>query len=218
MSKDYNHETGYERLLKDFERYQKETPRGVTLVKGTNSISLQFKIGDRPRSKYGCNCSFTLDGMADALKKARKVAEALKSFTSEVEFWEWYNQEIKEEGRIENDLLTFSEAIAKVENDFWNRASRTKRKRDRENPSDNRSYNRTYGHFFKLLPRDKAVNLPDILTAIATKKRGTRQYSYIVGAMKKLARVCKRESILAALEDIDTSQTEYQELQSVKLE
>ena len=48
--------------------------------------------------------------------------------------------------------------------------------------------------------------------------KSTRQYGYIVGAMRKLVRMCKRTDILEELEDIDTEQTEYQELQSVELE
>jgi hypothetical protein len=218
VSKDYNYEIGYPTLLEDFKRHQKETPKGVSMTRKGQIISLQFKVGKKPRSQYGCNCSFTLDGMVDALKKAKKVAEALKAFTSEVEFWEWYNKEIKEEGKIENDLITFAEAIKRVEDDFWSRPSRTRRKRDKNNPSDMRSYNRTYGHFFRLLPKDKTVNLADIMSTINTKKRGTRQYGYIVGAMRKLARLCKREDILKGLESIDAEQTEFQELQTVELE
>ncbi len=87
----------------------------ISLARDRNSILLQFKIGDKPRSKYGCNCSFTLDGMVSALSKAQKVSEALKQFTSESEFWEWYNREIKEVDKIENDLLTFSQAITQCQ-------------------------------------------------------------------------------------------------------
>ncbi len=50
--------------------------------------------------------------MVSALNKATKVSKALKQFTSESEFWEWYEREIKEVNKIENDLLTFREAIA----------------------------------------------------------------------------------------------------------
>ncbi|WP_041619180.1 hypothetical protein [Stanieria cyanosphaera] len=170
MSKDCDYEVGFEALLKDFKRYQKDSPKGISLIRKGQTISLQFKIGKKPRSQYGCNCSFTLDGMVEALSKANKVAEALRLFASEVEFWQWYDKEIKEVGKIENDLLTFKDAIARVENDFWNRPSRTRRRRDKNNPSDIRSYNRTYGHFFKLLPQDKIVNLTDIMSAIDTKK------------------------------------------------
>ena len=107
----YNHEIGYESLLSDFKRYQKQSPKGVSLRRNRNTINLKFKIGDKSRRDYGCNCTFTLDGMVSALSKAHKVGEALKTFTSESEFWEWYDREIKEVGKVENDLLTFRDAI-----------------------------------------------------------------------------------------------------------
>ncbi|NJR47495.1 MAG: hypothetical protein HC775_18115, partial [Hyellaceae cyanobacterium CSU_1_1] len=114
MSKDYNHEIGYETLLKDWEVYKKQTPRGVTLVKGGGSIYLQFKTPNKPRSKYQCNCTFSIDGMIDAVRKASRVAEALKNLESEVNFWDWYDKEIKQDSQLKDDRLTFGEAIAKV--------------------------------------------------------------------------------------------------------
>jgi hypothetical protein len=217
VSKDYNHEIGYESLLKDFERYRKQSPRGVSLAKKDKTIVLQFKIGNKSRSQYGCNCSFTLDGMVDALSKARKVAEALKTFTSEVEFWQWYDKEIKGIGQIKNDVLTFGEAIAKVEQDFWNRLSRTRRKRDKNNPSDQSSWNDTYGSFYKLLPVEKKINFKDMLAVVMSKREGTRVKRYAVSAMKVLARKSKREDILSELKEIDVTQTEFLELQTVEL-
>ncbi len=129
MGKNYNHEIGYESLLADFKRYQKQSPRGIGLTRKSNAIALQFKVGKGNRKQYGCNCTFTLDGMVSALSKANKVSEALKTFTSESEFWEWYNKEIKEVGKVENDLLTFKDAIAVVEADFWKRKDRRGNKR-----------------------------------------------------------------------------------------
>jgi hypothetical protein len=142
---------GYLSLVDDFERYQKQAPKGVNLRRNRNTINLKFKIGDKQRKDYGCNCSFTLDGMVSALSKAHKVAEALKSFTRETEFWEWYDREIKDIGKIENDLLTFREAIAVVENDFWRRKDRRGNKRVKGHPSYERSWNRTYNEYYKHL-------------------------------------------------------------------
>jgi hypothetical protein len=95
VSKDYTNEIGYEALLFDFKRYQKQTPRGVGMAKKGQNIYLQFKTPNTARKQYSCGCSFTLDGMVDALKKTNKVAEALKSLASETEFWQWYDKEIK---------------------------------------------------------------------------------------------------------------------------
>ena len=46
MSASYNHEVGYEALLKDFERYQKQAPTGVSLKRNRKTINLQFKVGN----------------------------------------------------------------------------------------------------------------------------------------------------------------------------
>jgi hypothetical protein len=86
MSKKYNYEIGYETLLDEFKRYQKQTPKGVSLVQSGKFVKLQFKTTNKTRSKYDCNCTFTLDGIRDAYSKACKVAEALKTIDSETEF------------------------------------------------------------------------------------------------------------------------------------
>jgi integrase len=218
MGTDYNYEIGYETLQKDFKRYQKETPKGVSLQNKRNkTIVLKFKIDGKEKSK-GCNCSFTLDGMVDALKKAHKVAEKLKTCSSIVEFDKWYDETILEKNKIVDDRLTFGEAIKKVEDDFWSRASRTKRARDKSNHSDLSSWHRTYGCFYQQLPQEKIINLADILAVINKQKRGSRNYMYVVSAMKKLTRVVKRQDILDVLGDVSVTQTEKTKLQTVTLE
>lgn len=217
MSKDYTGEIGYESLLSDFGRYQKQTPRGVGMTRKGQNIYLQFKTPNTARKPYACGCTFTLDGMVDALKKSNKVAEALKNLTSEVEFWDWYDKEIKQESQLLDDRLTFGEAIAKVEDNFWSRLSRTKRKRDKANPSDIDSWEVTYGDFYKHLPSEKIVNLADIITAINTREKGRKIYGYAVSAMRKLCEVNKKHAFYDALGDIDTTQTEFLELQSIDL-
>ncbi len=218
MGKNYNHEIGYESLLSDFKRYQKQSPRGVSMRRNGRNVYLKFKIGNTPRKDYACNCSFTLDGMVLALLKAHKVSEALKTFTSESEFWEWYEREIKEVGKIENDLLTFRDAIALIEDDFWNRNDRRKQKRDKNNPSDLSSWNDTYWRFYKHLPLDKSVNPKDIQTTLERWNRGTKSYKSAVSVFKKLARVANKDSIVESLDKIDVTQTEFKELQSATLE
>jgi hypothetical protein len=126
LSKDYDHEFGYETLLSDFKRYNKQTPKGVTLVREGRNIYLQFKTTNKPRSKYKCDCSFTLDGMVEALSKAHKVADKLKESSSETEFWQWYDSTIKQSVNLKDDQLTFQQAIALVYNDFWGRNDRRK--------------------------------------------------------------------------------------------
>ncbi|MCC0179388.1 hypothetical protein I4641_20720 [Waterburya agarophytonicola K14] len=73
MSKDYTYEIGYETLQKDFEVYKKQTPRGVGLAKKKSGIYLQFKTPGKTRAQYACNCTFSIDGMIDAVRKAHRV-------------------------------------------------------------------------------------------------------------------------------------------------
>ena len=218
MSKDYNHEFGYESLLADFRRYKKQSPRGITLVRAKNNIYLQFKTPNKSRSKYGCNCSFTLDGMVSALSKANKVSEALKTFTSESEFWEWYDKEIKEVGKLENDLLTFRDAIAVVEDDFWKRKDRRGNKRIKGHPSHERSWNDTYWRFYKYLPQDKIISLKDVLNTLNQWQQGSKTYKDAMSAYRGSVTKNGRDSIYKELKKINSTQTEFKELQTITLE
>jgi hypothetical protein len=217
VSKDYENEIGYESLLSDFSRYQKQTPRGVGLTRKGQNIYLQFKTPNTARTPYACNCRFSIDGMIDAVRKAYRVVEKLKNLDSEVEFWEWYDNEIKQDSQLVDDRMTFGEAIAKVDKDFWSRLSRTKQKRDRSNPSDQTSWYDTYGLYYKKLPVEKLVNAEDILAVVNDREKGKTSYAYAVSAMKKLCRINKRQKILELLEDLDVTQTEFAELQSIDL-
>ncbi|MDJ0535361.1 MAG: hypothetical protein QNJ70_23220 [Xenococcaceae cyanobacterium MO_207.B15] len=218
MSKNYNHEIGYESLLTDFKRYQKQSPRGVGLTRKNGNIYLQFKIGSTNRKQYSCNCSFTLDGMVSALSKAHKVADALKQFTSESEFWEWYDREIKEVGKIENDLLTFRDAIAVVEDDFWKRKDRRGNKRIKGHPSHERSYRETYGRFYGYLPQHKVINLKDIITTLNRWQQGSKTYKDAMSAYRGLVRKNDYDNIYKELKKIDSKQTEFRECQTITLE
>ena len=95
MSKDYNYEVGYEALRAEWKIQCKRTPRGVTLVKGGNNIYLQFKTPNTTRSKYKCACTFSEDGMHEAVRKANLVKTKLKGLTSEVEFWNGTEKRLK---------------------------------------------------------------------------------------------------------------------------
>jgi hypothetical protein len=116
-----------------------------------------------------------------------------------------------------DDLLTFAEAIAKVEDDFWDRPDRRKRKRDKENPSDLSSWNDTYGRFYRHLPAEHLVNIKDLFTVVSRWKKGTKTYKGVVSAMKKLSTLSKRKDIYEELSNLDTAQTEYKDLQNATL-
>ena len=184
--------------------------------KGKN-IYLQFKTPNTARKPYACGCTFTLDGMVNALSKSNKVAEALKNLTSETDFWNWYDKEIKEESQLVDDQRTFIQAIIEVKRDFWSRPSRTKRKRDKTNPSDQSSWYDTYGRFYKHLPEYKTFNLKDIQAVINKWDKGTKTYKGVVSAMKKLAELSRRKDIHEELSTLDVTQVKYKEMQNATL-
>ena len=192
MSKDYNHEVGYETLRTEWELQKKRTPRGVTLVKGGSNIYLQFKTSNKSRSKYNCNCVFSIDGMHEAVRKSHLVKGKLKSLDNEVEFWNWYKEEIEEAERLIDNRLTIGDAIAKVEADFWDRPDRRRRQRDKNNPSDASSWNDTYGRFYKHLPLNETISFQSIKKTTDKWRKGTKTYKGVVSAMKKLAIISHR--------------------------
>ena len=220
-----NFAIGYERLLELFKDAQTNSPKGVGLKrKGSGSnqrIYLRFKVGNKDRKPYACNCTFSLDGIASASKKANLVAEKLASCTSEIEFWEWYDREIKEISNIKNDILTFGEAIIQIENDFFNGYRLFKKppeKRDRKHPSDNNSWETVYLRYYQYLPQNKQINLKDIQEVLSRWEQGSKSYKDAVSVMKKLARTAKRKDILDDLEDLNSKQTKFRKKQTIGLD
>jgi hypothetical protein len=217
-----NHLIGYERLLALFKSIQKQTPKGVGLKREVRTsatyVALQFKIGDKRTSK-ACNCPFTEIGIIQSLEKAQLVSQALEKFTSEIEFWTWYDEVILESNVVKNDLITFAEAIQLVENNYWSSRNGKRQPRNRSNPSHQSCWNDTYGRYFKLLPLENTVNYSDILTAINSKETGSKMFSMCVRAMKKLTELCNYQSIYQEIQKIKSTQFKFRDdLQSVAIE
>ena len=207
---------GYESLIDDFDKAKEQCPKGISLRRTGKTITYQFQLlGSRRNRASGC--SFTLDGIYEALKKARLLADKLKAVKTKSEFEEWYDKVILEKNTIEDDSITFTEAIAKVENDFWSRPSRTGRKREQNHPSDNSSWKRTYADFYRHLPSSKAVNLKDIQSVIERWDKGTKNYAMAISAMKKLSRLARKKDILEELNTLDTIQVKKGNRQTVEL-
>ncbi len=217
-----NHLIGYERLLVLFKSIQKQTPKGVGLKREVRAsaiyVALQFKLGDKRTSK-ACNCPFTEIGIIKSLEKAQLVSKALEGFTSEIEFWQWYEDVILETNVIKNDLITFREAIELVENNYWSSFNGKRQPRNKSNPSHQTCWYDTYGRFFKLLPLENTVNYTDIMTAINSKEVGTKIFTMGVRAMKKLTEICNYQSITIELQKINSKQFKFKEnLQSISIE
>jgi hypothetical protein len=213
---------GYERILDYFKQAQKECPKGVGLKKDSKAkrsyITLQFKLGDKRVNKT-CGCYLTMQGITDALRKAHLVATALESFSSETQFLSWYDDVILEKNIIKNDLITFGDAIAKVEKEYWDGRTKRRQRRDTNNASHQSSWRETYNDFSKLLPQDTIANLPNIFLATNIKKQGTKSFKGCLCAMKKLAETIGDTNLLGKLKEVDGTQTEFKEdLQTLSVE
>lgn len=213
---------GYERILDYFKQAQKECPKGVGLKKDSKAkgsyITLQFRLGGKRVNKT-CGCYLTMQGITDALNKAQLVAIALESFSSETQFLSWYDDVILRKNIIKNDLMTFGEAITKVEKEYWDGRTKRRQQRDRSNISQQRSWNVVYGHYYRLLPSNTVVNLADILLAVNSKKKGTKCFKNCLCAMRKLAETIQNTDLLGRLKEIDGTQTEFrQDLQSISVD
>ncbi|MEG3844770.1 hypothetical protein [Microcoleus sp. herbarium14] len=205
---------GYERVLDYFKQAQKECPKGVGLKRDRKAsggyITLQFKLGDKRVNKT-CGCYLTMQGITDALRKAHLVASALQSFSSESRFLAWYDDVILDKNVIKNDLITFGEAIAKVEKEYWEGRTKRRQQRDRSSISQQRTWSAVYGDYYKLLPQDTVVNLTDVLSVVNCKKTGTKCFKNCLDAMKKIAETIDSTDLLARLKEIDGTQTEFRE-------
>ncbi|WP_293258692.1 MULTISPECIES: hypothetical protein [unclassified Microcoleus] len=213
---------GYERILDYLKDAQKECPKGVGLKKESRAkgsyVQLQFKLGDK-RVIKSCGCNLTMEGITDALKKAHLVATALESLSSETEFLRWYDDVILEKNVVKNDLVTFGEAIAKVEAGYWDGYTKKRQKRDRDSASAQNTWRHVYGIFYKLLPQDTIVNFTDIMTAVNSKEKGSKSYKSCLSVMKKLAETVGDTRLYEELNKIDGKQTIYRDdLQSVSID
>ena len=213
---------GYERVLDYLKDAQKDCPKGVGLKKDNKAsgsyITIQFKLGDK-RVNKACGCNLTMQGISDSLRKAHLVATALESLKGETEFLRWYDDVILEKNVVRNDLITFGEAIAKVETGYWDGYTKKRQKRDRESISAQTTWYQVYGTFYKLLPPGVTVNLADIVAVINSKEKGSKSYESCLAVMKKLAETVGDTRLYEELSKIDGKQTIYRDdLQSVSVD
>ena len=212
---------GHERIRAYLKECQRASPKGVSLKqikKGDHTyLSFQITVGTK-RIERASGESCTMQGITAASAKAARVAEALKVIQSESEFLVWYEKEILKVHKIKNDLVTFAEVIAKVEDTYWNGIDKKRRLRDRGNISHRATYQSVYGRFYALLPQDKLFNAQDLLDALATKERGTKVFGDCLYALRKLATIAEHSGAIAALAKIKHIQVKFAELQNAELD
>jgi integrase len=213
---------GYQDLLNIFKQAQKDCPKSVRLkrsAKGNKAyISLQIQIGEK-RYERSCSCEFTQVGIIQALDKAHKVSEALTLFTSESDFFAWYEIHILGKSQIKNNLVSFSDGFNQVSDFYWNRTKKTGKQRIKGNPSDETTYHDVYGQYFDLiLNKSKTITLPLMMNAINTKTKGSKTYINCVKAYRKVCELCGLDSIKNELDKLDLTQTIFRKLENISLD
>ena len=105
-----------------FTKKRKECPKGVALkLQDKKYLLWQFVFPDSgKRSSKNCGVDFTEEGIILAVAKAKKVKEALGTFNKASDFWTWYESEILEISKIENDLKSYPQIFLEIENEYFN--------------------------------------------------------------------------------------------------
>ena len=148
---------------------QKSTPKGVSISKQGNRLYLRFKTATKPATaNNGCNESFTRDGCVNALAKALSVSNALGTSTSESEFWEWYEGEVKGVKTLENDIITIGQAVEIVESNYFNGYDKRGRSRNDEKSKTNSKsgYHQTYGAYYSKLNPSLSLTAENLISEI----------------------------------------------------
>ncbi|HEY9864341.1 MAG TPA: hypothetical protein V6D21_09230, partial [Candidatus Obscuribacterales bacterium] len=218
----------YGNLLTCLAERQKECPKGVALkLERKKYLMLQFVYPcSGKRNSKSCGVQFTIPGIYEALDKAWKVSDALKRFQTSSEFWDWYNSEILKENKIVNDLKTYREIFAEIEDKFFNGKHRNtgrQRERDVTKPggiSDNKSFHQTYSVYLeRFTDLDKNPTWEDIKAVWENWEKGTKSFKDFKTVAIAIAELCPDgEKLLKQIRKVDAIQTKFKDKQSIALD
>ncbi|MEA5578792.1 hypothetical protein [Anabaena sp. UHCC 0451] len=212
----------YDDLLKTLQNVSKELPKGISFKKQGTHLYLQFiHPGVNKRLPKPCGVQLTFDGIYEAKRKAFKIKHALDTIQSATEFWDWYNKEILDKNEIKNDITTYKEIFEKLSSKYWNnRNKNTGRKRSRDIPNDVNSFNRHYTIVFNKFPSwDKQPKWEDIKQVLFSFEQGTNSFKDAYTILKQVCNLCpNNETLLEQLADIDATQHEFRDKQSISLD
>lgn len=193
MGKDYQ---GYNDILEYFKYIKSQMPKGISLFKRGNKLYFLFKTQYKKRADHATGENFTTLGLNRCLEKAILIDQQLKNYESEIDFWSWYDETIKGKNKnATNDLITFVNAIDKVESWFFSQNDRRGLERTKE--TDYKSYYRTYDIYFKKLPINERVTYDTIYNTLIQYEsdREQRKYQDCLIAYLKLCEVNQLTSI-----------------------
>ncbi|OCQ97532.1 hypothetical protein BCD67_24735 [Oscillatoriales cyanobacterium USR001] len=199
--------------------------KGVGLKREKNStINLQFvDPATGKRINKACGEKFTERGILAAKDKAIKVANALNTFTSASQFWDWYDSTILAKNVLDKDLKTYQEIFAEIENNYFNGYHRnTGRSRSRDIVSDVNSFEGSYGRYFKRFPdKGKYLEWEDFEKALygyPETPQGSKTFKDLLFVCKQIATLANAQKILERLGKINGKQTAFRVCQSIDLD
>jgi len=213
----------YSDTLDLYKRKAKECPKGVRL-KLQNRKSLMIQFINPSTGKIIVKASgeqFTDEGIINAVAKCHDIAKALKRFDNVGDFWLWFDREILGKRELENNLVTYRDIFASIENQYYQgKHKNTGRKRSRDIVNDVYAFENVYGSVFKRFPNwDKYPEVQDFTAAIATVKTGSKQFKNLGPVLKRIAELSHdSKRIMEYLASIDFTQSIYAEKQSIDYE
>ena len=212
----------FSQILDILKSVSKRLPQGVRLKRDKNKyLSFQMSIpGRKSRVVKPSGCNLTDTGIYAALDKAWKIKKALDEFTSETEFWEWYDAEILGKNKLVDDKRTYRDIFEKIEADYWNsRNKNTKRKRSKDIPNDVATFSDYYLSIFnKFSGWDKQPSWEGIKSVLFSWEQGTKKFKDAYAVIKKIcSHSPNADKLLGLLSEIDSKQTIFKERQSISL-
>ena len=215
--------SNYDDILAFYKRKAKECPPGFRLKLQRKSF-LAIQFNDPSTGKLTARSAhepFTDEGIINAVDKCWQIREAFNRYDTDGEFWAWFNENIAGEKQFERTLKNYQEIFETIETAYFNGKNKnTGRKRSRDIDNDVKTFRDYYQTVFRRFPQlDSYPSLNTFKEVLQDIKPGTKQYRNFIFVLKKIAELShESRPILNHLNSLDTTQTEFRELQSIDLE
>ena len=180
---------GHELARSYLKACQTSTPKGVSISRNRNRLSLRFKLVSKSQtSDNGCNEDFTRDGCVNALAKALLVAHKLNECETESEFWSWYETQIKGTVSLENDIITIGQAIEIVKKNYLSGFDKCGRNRGDAKLAVNTlaTYHQTYGAYYSKLNLNLKLTGENLISEI------TKNWSQLIISITGSQTLCSK--------------------------
>jgi hypothetical protein len=169
---------GFEALLEVFKQASKQCPKGIGLKRdaknGKNYLMFNLTLPRDKRITKPTGEDFSESGFWLALAKANQVAEKIKSGIIDDDFLVWYDSEVLGRNRQNRETVKsrkWGDAIAILENYFWNKIDkRTKQRRDKANISHQSIWEGQYECLSSIFPSITPLSIDDIKTVVSNYK------------------------------------------------